>query len=1580
MRFRLIPLEERIVLDAALAVHFVETQAIQHLIEHGGVVTESHDSITQHTHDKNLNPGENIKDPINLSTPTQVLVISDTIKDPLQLADAVNKNTLVVMYDPSSTSLSQLSQIIANKLDGRLADSIAFASEGSAGQFSLTQGLYISINSLDSNADLHNFWTNIGNLLKTNGRVDLLACDVASDSQGVQLVNELDQNLDATGKSIEVAAATGLVGNPADGGSWTLEIGNVDAARVYFNSTSLAHWDNVLARPSPTINANPTTGLQENVGQSQMVLLGTFTDSSGDTNPADFSGMIQWGTNSGLTLDGLTTNATITYDSVNNVFDVYGTNGFNQNGTYSVVTNLNYTNGDVNGASINTSDLVSNQLSLAVAFIEPAQNVTFSGSVATFTDSQANGNVSQYTATDDWGDGTTADTLGTIVNNGNGTFSVVDSHSYGSTIGSGIITVTLSDSLDNVTATASANDANAPVDITSVAGINVPIGTSEAGALLGTFTYASDPSAIASDFIASVNYGGGNGLTSAIVQADSNVSGQFDVYATNDGPSNTVDQSGLHTLTLNVTYNLGATTTTTALAADFFSQQAYVVTPNNSIAVNEGNTSNMVLATFTDPNLAQDIGSYTAAINWGDNSPLTTAIFANFGIQAVSGQSNEYEIVEAHPYQLSSTNNLEQVSITLSNYGSFAENITVNDAPLTQGITNPVQVVEGTPIPANTILTTFSDGNLLGSSDQFTASITWENINSNGDSYTNNGNIVPAGAPSSGEYNVEGSYTYLEPGNHPFIITVQDKGGQTLTVDSTVDVSEAAVAGNILQPLTSTEGQSFNGNVADITIGTPTPNFNDFSAQIIWGDGNSSAGSLGLDGNGGYYISGNHTYANQGSYPLTVDIYNINTTTPETVLSGENFTVNDVPITTAPANISAAEGVSSTETVATITDPGVNTGYNITINWGDGSSNTVDTNTAINTSSIQLDPIGGDSYNVVATHSFQQFGNLNVTVTVNDLDGPFGNSISTVSPATVADAPINPISSSTIAYANESSTFTVATFIDPSPNATAGEFSASVNWGDNTTGSTSDGLGDLTIVADSSVAQQYDIIGTHNFQDVNPGTTVNVSIADNVPNGSTASVTSVVNVLDPISAQPVNFNPGAEGSFFINNTPVASFTDANTAENNPADFTATIDWGNHTSSTGTVVYANGTDSSQGFIVEGTNIYALAGNFTVSVTVTDNNDTNISTTVAQSIEVANAPIVVTADPLAGQTEGLPFNAQVASILDTDTFSPLDYTTSINWGDGTANSVGTLSNVDANNDAPVAGLNFLSGRHTYTDPGNYTLTVTVTDVNGAFYSNSESVSVLDAAVNITTSNLSATKGEAIPDNTVLGFFTSQNSALSLDSSHFSVSINWGDGTPSTPGEILAGGVITDGSNGHIYTQYGVDNITLLLTEINGGRTTNANDQVTIQDSAINNLIFFPPTFTEGEPSGLQVVATFFDTDTSISETDFNATINWGDNSGAQSVAVASLGSGHYEVLAQHTYTLGGTYQQSLTITDNGGVVTGSTPASAAPSTISGVVDDQALIDFNLNTPSPQLLGVSENNVILGSFVDPNGGAGQ
>ena len=86
----------------------LKLQAIQHLIEHGGVVTESHDSITQHTHDKNLNPGENIKDPINLSTPTQVLVISDTIKDPLQLADAVNKNTLVVMYDPSSTSLSQL--------------------------------------------------------------------------------------------------------------------------------------------------------------------------------------------------------------------------------------------------------------------------------------------------------------------------------------------------------------------------------------------------------------------------------------------------------------------------------------------------------------------------------------------------------------------------------------------------------------------------------------------------------------------------------------------------------------------------------------------------------------------------------------------------------------------------------------------------------------------------------------------------------------------------------------------------------------------------------------------------------------------------------------------------------------------------------------------------------------------------------------------------------------------------------------------------------------------------------------------------------------------------------------------------------------------------------------------------------------------------------------------------------------------------------------------------------------------------------------------------------------------------------
>jgi len=67
---------------------------------------------------------------------------------------------------------------------------------------------------------------------------------------------------------------------------------------------------------------------------------------------------------------------------------------------------------------------------------------TFNRTLATFTDADPNGTLSDYTATIDWGDGQT--TNGTIAPNHRGGWSVSGSHTYAS-VGRLAITVTVND-------------------------------------------------------------------------------------------------------------------------------------------------------------------------------------------------------------------------------------------------------------------------------------------------------------------------------------------------------------------------------------------------------------------------------------------------------------------------------------------------------------------------------------------------------------------------------------------------------------------------------------------------------------------------------------------------------------------------------------------------------------------------------------------------------------------------------------------------------------------------------------------------------------------------------------------------------------------------------------------------------------------------------------------------------------------------------------------------------------------------------------------------------------------------------
>ena len=200
-------------------------------------------------------------------------------------------------------------------------------------------------------------------------------------------------------------------------------------------------------------------------------------------------------------------------------------------------------------------------------------------------------------------------------------------------------------------------------------------------------------------------------------------------------------------------------------------------------------------------------------------------------------------------------------------------------------------------------------------------------------------------------------------------------------------------------------------------------------------------------------------------------------------------------------------------------------------------------------------------------------------------------------------------------------------------------------------------------------------------------------------------------VTDAALAAAGNAISGTEGASLT--AAVAIFTDAN-PNALASDFTATINWGDNTSSTGTVVALNG----GGFAVDGTHTYAEEGTYNSTVTINDHGGS--TATVSEAVTVADAALSATATAIApteGKSTGL---VQVASFTDADPNGTIsDFTATINWGDGNT----TNGTVVALNGGGFA----VDGSHTYAATGTYNSTVTINDNGGSTATASETVTV-------------------------------------------------------------------------------------------------------------------------------------------------------------------------------------------------------------------------------------------------------------
>ena len=200
-----------------------------------------------------------------------------------------------------------------------------------------------------------------------------------------------------------------------------------------------------------------------------------------------------------------------------------------------------------------------------------------------------------------------------------------------------------------------------------------------------------------------------------------------------------------------------------------------------------------------------------------------------------------------------------------------------------------------------------------------------------------------------------------------------------------------------------------------------------------------------------------------------------------------------------------------------------------------------------------------------------------------------GQSASATGSAAVIVAVLSPTPVAVAANAGRSFTAPVATFTDTDPSSAAGDFTASIDWGDGVT-------------AAGSVAAQagggFQVLGTHTY--AAPGSdAVHVTIT-RTSNGQVAAVATTATVTNPeIVATPSNIKPAAGLPF---TGVVAGFTDTDPTTT-PASFTASVDWGDGTITPGMVATRPGDG---GFVVMGTHTYALAAanqTFPLVVTIT-----------------------------------------------------------------------------------------------------------------------------------------------------------------------------------------------------------------------------------------------------------------------------------------------------------------------------------------------------------------------------------------
>jgi hypothetical protein len=1321
-----------------------------------------------------------------------------------------------------------------------------------------------------------------------------------------------------------------------------------------------------VAAATVTVNAVPLviSGVQNSPLID--VDVATFTSGNPSATAADFVATINWGDNTGSTA------GTIVRDA-GGTFHVQGTHTYTAAGHYTAVVSIGAVGSNGAPAQVNaTANIAASPLSVTAVpvvategvALDNAPNVLNGTVVATFIDQTGAGPLSDYTATIDWGNGQV--TPGVIVLDGPN-FAVIAPATpaiiYPDEGTSSIrVTVTAKDANSGAgffsaygVTTATVLDADLTADPTQPQ-VNAFQQTPLVGVQVAKFT-DGNPTAPVTDFSATIDWGDGGQSAGQVVQPGGAGTAFFvtgnHTYAQPTTPPN---QPYVVTVTIR---DVGGKTVVTRTIANV-TASTITGTPVTINATEGQPFSNAIVAYFTDSGNPSPIGSYTATIDWGTGAaPVIGAIVplggSNFAVQG-SFTYPEENVAPNLPYS---------ITVAISHNGLPAATVVshaqVADAPI-QGVAVPAFATEGAQFKGTVAI--FTDQNPAGAVGDFTATIDW------GDGTQSAGTIVANGT----SFLVTGAdpvshlgKVYAEEGTYVFTVTVRDVGGSSFSAFQTATVADAALTAT---PVTATapEFPAFSGVVATFTDADPAGVPGDYRATIQWGDGLSSAGTISIAPNGDFQVNGTHLYDAVGTYTATVLIQDVGGS-QATALS--TIIITDLPLTPGtPVALTSVEGQAFTAvTVGTFTDANPNAviaDFTATIDWGDGTPVTAGI----------IGQLANGTFTVTGTHTYIEESAPGtpyaITVSVKDIGGSTATLHAT---AAVSDAAL--ASQGTTIAATEgiaATDVTVATFTDADPFGTTGDFTATIDWGDGTAPTT----GTVVATGTSPNGTTFRVTGTHTYAEEGPYQT-QVTVTD--VGGSKTVAVGTANVGDAaLTATGVTVTAPIFPAF---SGVIAKFTDANPGA--PlSDFTATIDWGDGITSPGIVAV----NPAGGFQVSGTHLYGAVRTYSATVLIQDVGGSK--TTAVSSITITDVPITPGTPIALTSVEGQPFTAQVATFTNTNPNSVIaDFTATIDWGDGTATSPGIIGQL-------ANGTFTVTGTHTYTEESAagtpYAITVSIKDIGGSTATAHATAAVSDAPLSSQGSTVTATVGTALVDVPVATFTDANPFGTAAD---FTVVINWGDGTATTSGKVVAAGTSPTGVTftalgSHTYTAPGNYQTQVVITDDGGSQTVAFGHAVVAAVPAVATPIDF--TIAEGQQYSGPVAFFFqnFGPPTGLRPaSDYTATIDWGDGTPPTAGTINDVPGGH-QVLGVHTYAdarvNGGSNVFPVSVTINSiddvfAKVLSHATVLDVPINLSGQLDPAtdtgaSNVDAITKINQPTFFGHSEPNSTVQLFAAPSG----